>query len=169
MTWESQVQVLFRNGSGESQVDRLLDDAIQAASERSESCQPTCNIFEDPDGFTVQMALPGIEPSQIDVQVAHDVLRVKGERVNETSEQTKWYARSIPEGIFSCSFKLPAYVDQGKSTASYRHGVLTITFPKREEARSRRIMIEYQSTESGDASMSMDKTAWMSWAEHERG
>jgi len=79
MTWESQVQVLFRNGCVESQVDRLLDDAIRAASEWSES---------------------------------------------------------IPEGIFSCSFKLPAYVGQEKSTASYRHGVLTITFPRHEESKA---------------------------------
>ena len=144
MTWESQVPALFHNGSVESQVDRLLDDAIQAVSEWSESWEPTCNIFEDSDGFTVQMALPGIEPSQIDVQVEHNVLRVKGERKSETSEQTRWYTRSIPEGVFSCPFKLPAYVDHEKSTASYKHGVLTITFPKREEAKPRRIMIECQ-------------------------
>lgn len=148
MTWESQVPVLFHNGSVESQVDHLLDDAIQAVSEWSASWDPTCNIFEDPDRFTVQMALPGMESSQIDVQVENHVLRVKGERKNETSEQTRWYTRSIPEGVFSCSFTLPAYVDHDKSTASYRHGVLTITFPKREEAKPRRIMIECQSAES---------------------
>ncbi len=142
MTWESKVPVLFHNGSVESQVDRLLDDAIQTVSEWSASWEPTCNIFEDSDGFTVQMALPGLEPSRIDVQVEHNVLRVKGERKSETSEHAKWYTRSIPEGVFSCSFKLPAYVDHGKSTASYRHGVLTITFPEREEAKPRRIMIE---------------------------
>ena len=59
-------------------------------SEWSESWEATCNIFEDSDGFTVQTALPGIEPSQIDVQVEHNVLRVKGERKSEMSEQTKW-------------------------------------------------------------------------------
>ena len=144
MTWESQLPVLLHNGSAESQIDRFLDEAIQAVSEWSEGWDPTCNIFEDPDGFTVQMALPGMESSRIDVQVENNVLRVKGERKSETSEQARWYTRSIPEGAFSCSFKLPAYVDHEKSTASYRHGVLTIAFPKREEARPRRIMIECQ-------------------------
>ena len=144
MTWDSQLPVLFHNGSAESQIDRLLDDAIQAVSEWSESWDPTCNIFEDPNGFTVQMALPGMESTQIDVQVENNVLRVKGERKSEMSEQIKWYTRSIPDGVFSCSFNLPAYVDHEKSSASYRHGVLTITFPKREEAIPRRIMIECQ-------------------------
>jgi HSP20 family protein len=144
MTWETQMPALFNNGSVESQVDRLFDDAIRAVSECSESWDPTCNISEDSEGFTVQMALPGIEPSQIDVQVENHVLRVNGKRKSETSEQTRWYTRSIPDGVFSCSFKLPGHVDHEKSMASYKHGVLTITFPKREEAKPRRIMIESQ-------------------------
>lgn len=143
MSWESQMPVLFHNAV-ESQVDHLLDDAIQAVSEWSRSWDPICNVFENLDGFTVQMALPGIEPSQIDVQIEHNVLRVKGERRSETSEQAKWHTRSIPEGVFSCSFKLPASVDHEKSTASHRHGALAITFPKCEEAKPRRIMIECQ-------------------------
>ena len=144
MTWESHIPVSAHNGSVESQIDRLLDDAIHAVREWSESWDPTCNIFEDSDGFTVQMALPGIEPSQIEVQVENNVLRVKGERTSDTSEHTRWYTRRIPEGAFSCSFTLPAYVDYEKSTAAYRHGVLTVAFPKREDARPRRIMIECQ-------------------------
>lgn len=144
MSWEGQLPVLFHNGSADSQIDRLLDEVSQAVSEWSERWDPQCNIFEESDEFTVQMALPGMEPSQIDVHAENNVLRVKGERKSETSEQTKWYTRSIPEGVFSCSFKLPTSVDHEKPTASYRHGVLTVTFPKREEARPRRIMIECQ-------------------------
>lgn len=144
MSWESRLPVLFHDGSAESQIDRLLDEAIQAVSKWSEGWDPACNIFEDTDGLTVQMALPGMESNRIDVQVENNVLRVKGERRSETSEQTKWYTRNIPEGAFSCSFTLPASVDHDKSTASYRHGILTITFPKREEAKPRRVMIECQ-------------------------
>ena len=142
MSWDSQTPVLFRNGSVESQADRLLDGAIQAVSEWRGTWEPTCNIFENQDAFIVQMALPGLEPSRIDIQVEHNVLQVKGERKSETTEQTKWYTRSIPEGVFSCSFTLPAYVDYKKSRASCRQGVLTITFSKRDEAKPRRIMIE---------------------------
>lgn len=144
MARESQVPVLPHNGSMESQVDRLLDDPIQTVGERSESWEPPCNMFEDQDRFTLQMALPGLEPSQIDVQVEHNVLRVKGKRKSETSEQTKWFTRSIPEGSCSCSFKLPMFLDHEKSTTSYRHGVLTVTFPKREAAQPWCIMIERQ-------------------------
>jgi HSP20 family protein len=100
MSWESQMPALFHHGSVESQVDRLLDDAIQAVSEWSESWDPTCNIFEDSDGFTVQMALPGIEPSHIDVQVEHNALRVKGERKSETEERRVCYVSNCRQAAF---------------------------------------------------------------------
>jgi HSP20 family protein len=48
----------------------------------------------------------------------------------------------IGAGAFSCSFTLPDYADRDKSVASYKQGLLSITFPKREEAKPRSIMIE---------------------------
>ncbi len=144
MTWANQVPTLFPGGSAESQIDRLLDDAIRTVSASPPCWDPTCNIFENSNGFTVQMALPGMEPNQIDVQVENNVLRVKGERKTELTEESRWYTRSIPEGVFSCSFTLPAYANHEKCTASYRHGILTVAFPKREEAKPHRIQIESQ-------------------------
>lgn len=138
----NQLPVLCRNGSIESQIDRLLDDAVRSVSEWSRAWDPSCNVYEDEAGFTIQMALPGLAPQQIDVQIEDQMLRVKGERRVDTSEERTWYSRDIAEGPFSCSFKLPAYVDQEKSTASYKQGLLTITFPKRDEAKPRRIAIE---------------------------
>jgi HSP20 family protein len=142
MSWENQVPVLFHNGSVESQIDRLLDDAIQSVNGWSTSWDPACNVFEDEQGFRVQMALPGFDVNQIGVQVENNVLRVKGERKRDESEGRRWYVQGIAEGTFSCSFKLPDYADHEKSTASYKQGLLTITFPKREEAKPRQIMIE---------------------------
>ncbi len=142
MTWGGQLPVRFQNGSVESQIDRLLDEAIQSVSKWSASWDPICNIFENPDGFTVHMALPGMEGNQIDVQVDNNVLRVNGKRKSGIPAEVRWYARSIPEGVFSCSFELPPYVDHEKSTASYRHGVLTVTLPKREKAKPRFIMVD---------------------------
>ena len=138
----NQVPVLFRNSSIDAQIDRLLDDAVQSVSGWSQAWDPSCNVYEDEASFTIQMALPGLDPQQIDVQIEDAVLRVKGERRADTLEGRKWYSRDIAEGAFSCSFKLPAYVNQEKSTASYKQGLLTITFPKRDEAKARRIAIE---------------------------
>ncbi len=142
MVMLNQVPMVFRSGSFESDIDRLLEDALHSVKEWSQEWEPACNTFEDEHGFTIQMALPGMETDQIDLRVENNVLRVKGQRACATSKGTTWYERGIPEGAFSCSFRLPAFVDQDKSTASYKQGLLTITFPKREEAKPRRIAIE---------------------------
>jgi HSP20 family protein len=142
MSWENQAPVLSRNGSGESPIDRLLDDAIQSVNGWSQSSDPACNVFEE-QGFTVQMALPGLDVDEIDVQVENNMLRVKGERKRNESEGRR-YMLGITEGTFSCSFKLPDYADHEKLMASYKQGLLTITFPKREEAKPHQIMIECQ-------------------------
>lgn len=144
MSWESQLQVLFPQSSIESQADRLLHDAIHSVNQWSPSWSPACNVFENEQGFTVQMALPGLDVKQIDVQVENNVLGVKGERKHEESEGQQWYMQGIGAGPFSCSFKLPDYADREQSMASYKQGLLTITFPKREAAKPRQISVECQ-------------------------
>lgn len=140
----NQLPVVFGNGFIDRQIDRLLDDAIQNANEWSQVWEPACNVFEGESGFTIQLALPGLEADQINVEVEHDLLRVKGKRKHDASEGRTWYVRDIAEGTFSCSFKLPAAVDHERSTALFEQGLLTITFPKREEAKPRQILIESQ-------------------------
>lgn len=142
MSWGNELPVLFSSRSAESQIDRLLDDAIHSANGWSQSWSPACNVFENKEGFTVQMALPGLDANQIDVQVENNVLRVKGERKHEESDGRQWYMHGIEAGAFSCAFNLPEYVDHEQSMASYKQGLLTVTFPKREQAKPRTIMIE---------------------------
>jgi HSP20 family protein len=123
MSWENQLPVLFHNGSIESQIDRLLDDAIQSVNRWPQSWDPAYNMFEDEQAFTVQIALPGLDVNQIDVQVENNILRVKGERKDDESEGRQWNTRGIEGGAFSCSFKLPEHADYEKSTASYKQGL----------------------------------------------
>lgn len=144
MSGHNQLTVLFPQGTEDSQIDRLLQEAVHSVNQWSQSWTPACNAFEDEQSFTVQLALPGVEAKQIDVQVEHHVLRVKGERTHEESEGRHWYRRGIGAGAFACTFTLPEYADREKSTASYKQGLLTITFPKRDEAKPRAIMIECQ-------------------------
>jgi HSP20 family protein len=144
MSRQNQLTVLFPQGTEESEIDRLLQEAVHSVNQGWRSWTPACNAFEDEQGFTVQMALPGVDAKQIDVQVEHQVLRVKGERKHEDSEGRQWYMQGIGAGSFACTFNLPDYADREKSTASYTQGLLTIIFPKREEAKPRSIMIECQ-------------------------
>lgn len=62
------------------------EDAIQNATAWSQVCEPACTVFEDESGFTIQMALPGLAADQINVEVEHGQLRVKGEWKHDASE-----------------------------------------------------------------------------------
>ncbi|MGD9725883.1 MAG: Hsp20/alpha crystallin family protein [Nitrospiraceae bacterium] len=134
--------VPFRNGSLDSQIDRVLSDAIQSVNQWSKQWNPACNVYENDEGFTVQIALPGWDAKEIDVQVEDQILCVQGGRNSDESEQRIWYERGIGTGPFSSSFRLPDYADQKNAKASHNQGLLTITFPKREEAKARHILID---------------------------
>jgi HSP20 family protein len=124
------------------QVDRLFNEVLRDFDVADQTCVPASNVWEDDGGFYVQMALPGWEPKDIALEVKNQVLAVKGERNVEVKDSEKYHVREIADGRFTRLFRLPSFVEEDKATATHKHGLLTISFPKREEAKCRRIMIE---------------------------
>ena len=140
MLMSGQFLPVFRD-SFDTQIDRLLDDAIRAVNTWSMAWSPECNMYEDENNFYVQLALPGIEPKDVEAVVERGMLSVKGERKAQPSDGLTWHMREVREGPFRCSFSLPTYVKGEPISATYSHGMLTFTFPKSETAKPRHIMI----------------------------
>jgi HSP20 family protein len=140
----NQLPSMGRASAFDSTIDRLFDEAARAVSRGEATWKPGCNVYEDEHGMTVELSVPGIDPGAIDVQIENDTVMVQGKRTWESPEGRVWYAKGIPEGEFTSAFRLPPTVDSQKSAASYKNGVLTIKFPKREEAKPRRISVEIQ-------------------------
>lgn len=132
----------IRPDSFDHQIDRLFDEAVRVLGTSDLPWAPACNVWEDDNGFYVQMALPGWESKEIGLEVNNQVLTVKGERSTQDAESQKYHLREIQEGRFTRLFHLPTFVDHDKASATHKQGLLTITFPKREEAKRRQIMIE---------------------------
>ena len=126
----------------DGQIDRMFEEALHAFGTSRGEWVPACNAWEDSNGFYVQMALPGWEPKQVALEVNNQMLSVKGERTEEPSGSRKHLMREIADGRFVRIFKLPTTVDHEKASANYKNGLLTISFPKRDEAKPRRIVIE---------------------------
>jgi HSP20 family protein len=124
------------------QIDRLFNEALRAFDAADQMWVPASNAWEDDNGFYVQMALAGWEPKDIALEVNNQVLTVKGERNVELKDSEKYHLREIAAGRFTRLFRLPSFVEHDKATATHKDGLLTISFPKREEAKCRRIMIE---------------------------
>lgn len=86
--------------------------------------------------------LPGVDPKNVEIRVEDGALYLKGELNSEKGlKKENYYHAERCYGSFSRSFALPSSVDSEKAVAEYKDGVLTLTMPKKEEAKPKTIKI----------------------------
>jgi HSP20 family protein len=103
---------------------------------------PPADIYETAEGITLQVDLPGHDPRAIEVKVENDTLTLKSERKAERSEKDGARRLERSFGVYARSFVLPRTVDTSRVEARYENGVLTLTLPRREEARPRVVEVK---------------------------
>jgi len=106
------------------------------------------------DDFLVQMDLPGIDPTKIELTVERNVLTVTAERKTAPAEGVQSLISERPQGVFTRQLFLGDTLDAERIHADYTNGVLTLTMPVAEQAKPRRIEIEAQSDSSERQSIS---------------
>ena len=107
------------------------------------SVYPPLNAWEDDNNLYVEAELPELELSDLEIFVNGDnQLSIKGKRKQPEWENGRWHRQERGHGSFSRMCELPQYVASDTVTAEFKHGVLTITLPKRKEARARRIEVK---------------------------
>ena len=97
------------------------------------------NIREDEDAYVLSALVPGLKADDLHIQVLEDVLRIEGEY---KAEENNYLVREIPTGSFSRTLRLPSVIDGDNVEAKIADGVLTLTLPKAESARPKRISIK---------------------------
>jgi len=104
---------------------------------------PRADIFETRENVVIQLDLPGLKADQIDVQSEKGMLSIKGERLfsGDTSDR-KYYRVENTYGPFERHFEIPRTLDVTQVEANYQDGVLTLNFPKMEEAKPKKIEIK---------------------------
>ncbi len=126
----------FRNPwSGlESEIGRLFEGTLgEAAGAASPDGFPV-EFYEDKDNTCVRAELPGVNKADINVEIVEDVLAITATRQNKTGESTETFS-------LGRTVRLPGAVQADKVAAAYENGVLTVTLPKREEAKPRKIAV----------------------------
>jgi len=128
-----------------NEVDRLLTgffgpapDGFLPAVFRT---QPPINVWEQEDSLKVEMELPGVKSEQLDISVAGGELSIKVNRPDVAQEGGTYHRRERPVGAFSRIVRLPVEVDADRVEADLRDGVLTVTLPKSESAKPRKINV----------------------------
>ena len=123
--------------------NKLFEDSHGGLLSQSGMISPPLDITETDTTLQVRMDLPGIDAKEIDVQVSGNQLTIAGERKEEKVTKNELVHRIERRlGYFSRSFALPCPVQEDKIEANYQDGVLHVTLPKTEEAKSRRVPVK---------------------------
>lgn len=103
---------------------------------------PLVDIKEEANRFVLYADIPGVDPKNIEITMENGVLSIKGERTDEVKEEQEGYSRiERTKGVFYRRFALPDTADPDNITAHGKHGVLEISLPKREKAKTRKIEV----------------------------
>ena len=121
--------------------DRMLDDFFNdgwnlPAVNGSTNWQPSVDIRETDDAYTITADLPGVKKKDVKITVNDGTLVISGERTYEnTDENGSFHRRERGYGSFQRSFHLPETVLEDMITASFKDGILTVEVPKAEEVK----------------------------------
>ncbi len=130
-------------------LSRAMDEVIARNDENGGGAGqywvPAMDAWETENSFVVQLDLPGVTAEQVDLTFDRNTLSVRGTRsatiqAPETGEIRVFFAERAP-GSFSRTLRFPQYVESSRIEATFNNGVLTITVPKAEAAKPRKIEI----------------------------
>jgi len=129
----------------QEQINRLFSEAFDRSSDQASlaSWAPAVDIYETEHELVVKVDLPDVKPEDLDVRVENYILTIRGERKFENKVNEENYLRvERAYGAFSRSFSLASTVNTEAIKADYKDGVLTLTIPKREEAKPKQIKVQ---------------------------
>lgn len=128
----------------DTQFSRMLNDFFGRTGQESNltSWAPAVDIYETEHELVVKADLPDVKPEELDIRVENNILTIRGERKFEKKVDESNYLRvERAYGSFSRSFALANTVNTEAIKADYQNGVLTLTVPKREEAKPKQIKV----------------------------
>jgi HSP20 family protein len=126
------------------QVNRLFSDVLERNSEESSltAWAPSVDIYETEHELVVKADLPEVDPKDLDIHVENNILTIRGERKFEKKVSEENYLRvERAYGSFARSFTLANTVNSEAIKADYQNGVLTLSIPKKEEAKPKQIKV----------------------------
>lgn len=100
------------------------------------------DVTTDPNRLTIEAALPGIKPEDVDITVENNTVTISGRTAEERkAEEGSYVVQEIRRGSFSRSVTLPNGLEPDKATATFEHGILRLEIPKAEQLKPRQIKI----------------------------
>jgi len=124
-----------------SRLNQVFGDRFPDLSPEGAGWVPAVNIEETKDELLITAELPGISPSNVEVEIENGVLTLRGEKEAVREEDRRYHLWERRYGSFKRAFTLPRGVSQDGIDATFQDGVLRIRLPKVQEAKGRKIEI----------------------------
>jgi HSP20 family protein len=130
-----------------NRLQRELEDALGhpggPASIRAvaRGSYPAINVGATPEGMEVYVFAAGLDQDKLELSVQQNLLTIGGERAPLHTENSRSYLKERFSGQFGRSISLPDDIDPDSASASYRNGVLHISFRRKAEAKPRKVQI----------------------------
>ena len=93
---------------------------------------PKVNVYEYDDKIGIVAEIPGLDKSNVSVEVEEDVLIISGDKHGFDSDGGKCITRELKQSAFTRSFNLGEYLDGNSVSATFKDGMLSISIPKKE-------------------------------------
>ncbi|HHY58117.1 MAG TPA: Hsp20/alpha crystallin family protein [Chloroflexi bacterium] len=128
-------------------LDRFFDDDFARFpslwERRPETMSLALDVAEKDDAFVVKASVPGVAPEDVEVTLTDNVLTIKGEmKADKEINEENYHLRERRYGSFMRSVTLPTAVDADKIEAVNENGVLTLTLPKAEAVKPKKIEVK---------------------------
>ena len=125
-----------------NEIQRRDDGRVATSTRPVTTYSPATDIVEEGDRMVIKMDLPGVTKDQLTVKFADGVLTVAGARGDGSSMKQRH--GEFGEVRYSRAFAVPEQIDASRAEAVLKGGVLTLTLPKAEAARPRKIEVKLQ-------------------------
>jgi HSP20 family protein len=127
-------------------VDRLFQDSVVAQDAlRHGGPNVPVDLHETADAYVLTASLAGWQPNDVNVTVQDNTVSLAGDHKQpapgETDQARTYHIREWTRGSFQRAFTFPTAIDANQATADFQHGVLTLTLPKAESAKPRKIPV----------------------------
>ena len=106
------------------------------------SFSPAADIYQDGDDVVIKVDMPGVAKQDISLNVENGLLKIQGTIRQSAFSTYRLILQEYREGNYNRSFRLSDEIDIENIKANYDKGVLTLTLPKAEKAKTKQITVE---------------------------
>ena len=118
-----------------------FEDPYEKSSTDKGQWRPSADVYEDDEGYTIIVELPGFSRDDLKISVTRQILKISGQKIEEAREDLEILQRESNPGSFERAFQLPDDVDIANVQAKLEDGILNIRLPKLDNRRPKKIEV----------------------------